>query len=255
MKMLPVSADIKWLSFTEEAPNVDDGDTFTKWGLYEQVNFTGDSSHYLWYLTGAGENISPNEGFLKSGKDPILTITSAGDALLVLVNGQWSRVAYGSLENPRLTFTGSVKLTAGINKISLLSSSMGLANVDVHFETYNKGVLGLVTLTGLNERTRDLSKQNWSYKVGLKGQTLSLNTLNGITSAEWVQGLSVAQKQPLSWYRATFDAPQGSDPLALDMSSMSKGQTWINGQSVGRYWPAYIEAAVAAAALYYTGQK
>lgn len=27
--------------------------------------------------------------------------------------------------------------------------------------------------------------------------------------------------------------------MALDMSSMGKGQIWINGQSVGRYWPAY----------------
>lgn len=36
-------------------------------------------------------------------------------------------IAYGSLENPKLTFTGPVKLWAGINKISLLSSSVGLA--------------------------------------------------------------------------------------------------------------------------------
>ena len=36
-------------------------------------------------------------------------------------------VAYGSLEDTRLTFKGTVKLKAGINKISLLSSSMGLA--------------------------------------------------------------------------------------------------------------------------------
>ncbi|PKI31924.1 hypothetical protein CRG98_047687 [Punica granatum] len=28
-------------------------------------------------------------------------------------------------------------------------------------------------------------------------------------------------------------------PLALDMGSTGKGQIWINGQSIGRYWPAY----------------
>ena len=36
-------------------------------------------------------------------------------------------VAYGSLKNTKLTFNDTVKLKAGINKISLLSSSVGLA--------------------------------------------------------------------------------------------------------------------------------
>ncbi|KAJ0087397.1 hypothetical protein Patl1_07695 [Pistacia atlantica] len=40
-----------------------------------------------------------------------------------------------------------------------------LQNVGTHFEQWNAGVLGPVTLKGLNEGTRDLSKQKWSYKV------------------------------------------------------------------------------------------
>lgn len=35
-------------------------------------------------------NISSNELFLKNGKDPTLTVTSAGDALQVFVNGHSS---------------------------------------------------------------------------------------------------------------------------------------------------------------------
>lgn len=43
-----------------------------------------------------------------------------------------------------------------------------------------------------------------------------------------------------SWnFQVYFNAPGGSDPLALDMGSMGKGQVWINGQSIGRYWTAY----------------
>ncbi|KAK1367068.1 hypothetical protein POM88_042629 [Heracleum sosnowskyi] len=93
----------------------------------------------------------------------------------VFVNGQPSvlmtEIAYGSLENPKLTFTGTVKLRAGINRISLLSFSMGLANVGVHYETYNTGILGPVTLKGLNEGTRDLTNQKWSYKKSNCAQT------------------------------------------------------------------------------------
>lgn len=40
-------------------------------------------------------------------------------------------------------------------------------------------------------------------------------------------------------FQTTFNAPPGNEPLALDMNTMGKGQVWINGQSIGRYWPAY----------------
>lgn len=39
--------------------------------------------------------------------------------------------------------------------------------------------------------------------------------------------------------QTTFDAPTGDDPIALDMSGLGKGEAWVNGQSVGRYWPTY----------------
>jgi len=41
--------------------------------------------------------------------------------------------------------------------------------------------------------------------------------------------------------QAYFDAPGGNEPLALDMRSMGKGQVWINGQSIGRYWLSYAK--------------
>ncbi|MBA0678026.1 hypothetical protein Goari_019393 [Gossypium aridum] len=130
-------------------------------------------------------------------------------------------------------------MRAGINKIALLSIAVGLPNVGPHFETWNAGVLGPVTLNGLNEGRRDLSWQKWSYKIGLKGEALNLHSLSGSSSVEWVEGSLVAQRQPLTWYKTTFNAPAGNAPLALDMRSMGKGQIWINGQSIGRHWPAY----------------
>lgn len=38
-------------------------------------------------------------------------------------------------------------------------------NIGPHFETWNAGVLGPVTLSGLNQGKRDLTWQKWSYKV------------------------------------------------------------------------------------------
>ncbi|KAD6794705.1 hypothetical protein E3N88_05601 [Mikania micrantha] len=236
MKMTSVGGGFSWQSYNDETESYDDN-SFTTVGLLEQLNVTRDSSDYLWYMTDV--RVGSNEGFLKSGKWPTLSVLSAGHALHVFINGQLSGTVYGSQENPKLTLNKPVNLRAGVNKISLLSIAVGLPNIGPHFERWNAGVLGPVTLYGLNEGKKDLTWQKWSYKVGLKGEVLSLHSLMGSSSVEWIQGSYVAQRQPLTWYKTTFNSPSGNEPLALDMSSMGKGQIWINGQSIGRYWPAY----------------
>lgn len=155
---------------------------------------------------------------------------------LLHLNYFYVGTAYGSLDNPKLTYTGNIKLEAGSNKISILSVSVGMPNVGEHFETWNAGVLGPVMLNGLNEGRKDLTWQKWSYQIGLKGEELQLHSLGGSSNVEW--GIS-SQNQTLAWYKALFSAPDGNEPLALDMGSMGKGQVWINGHNIGRYWPAY----------------
>ncbi|MCH90421.1 beta-galactosidase, partial [Trifolium medium] len=123
-KMTSVSA-FAWQSYNEQPAASGGSDSFTANSLLEQVNVTRDSSDYLWYMTDV--NISPNEGFIKNGQSPVLTAMSAGHVLHVFVNGQYSGTAYGSLENPKLTFSGNVKMWVGNNKISLLSVAVGLS--------------------------------------------------------------------------------------------------------------------------------
>ncbi|XP_071686020.1 beta-galactosidase-like [Rutidosis leptorrhynchoides] len=236
MQMKSDGGGFVWQSFIDQTESYDDN-AYTTHGLLEQLNITRDSSDYLWYMTDV--KVGSNEGFLRSGKWPTLTVFSAGHALHVFINGQLAGTVYGSQKNPKLTFNQPINLRPGLNKISLLSIAVGLPNIGPHFETWNAGVLGPVTLYGLDEGKRDLTWQKWSYKVGLKGEILSLNSLMGSSSVEWIQGSLVSQKQPLTWYKTNFNAPGGNEPLALDMSSMGKGQIWINGQSIGRYWPAY----------------
>ncbi|GAB2268414.1 hypothetical protein Dimus_003376 [Dionaea muscipula] len=234
--MTPISS-FSWQSYVDGTPTADGDGPFSSIGLYEQLNVTRDISDYLWYMTDVV--IDANEWFLKSGNYPVLTVMSAGHALHVFINGQPAGDVYGSLDNPKLTYSQKVKLWAGVNKISLLSVAVGLANAGTRFETWNEGILGPVTLTGLNKGTRDLTWQKWSYKIGMKGENLGLDTVSGSSSVEWAEERFMAQKQPLTWYKTTFDAPVGNDPLALDMNTMGKGQVWVNGQSIGRHWPAY----------------
>ncbi|KAF9619239.1 hypothetical protein IFM89_005793, partial [Coptis chinensis] len=238
MQMLPSSSELlSWESYDEDISALDDNKMITTNGLLEQINVTRDTSDYLWYITSV--EVNPSEPFLHGGEWPTLIVQSSGHALHVFINGQISGSAYGTRENRKFTFTGKINLRAGTNKVALLSIAVGLPNIGTHFEDWSTGILGPVVLHGVDQGRRDLTWQKWSYQVGLKGEAVNLVSPSGISSVEWTRGSLVMQRQqPLTWYKSYFSAPNGEGPLALDMGSMGKGQVWINGQSIGRYWTA-----------------
>ncbi|KAL6558948.1 Beta-galactosidase 3 [Orobanche minor] len=254
VEMIPTNAELfSWETYNEDLTSMDDGRTFSTNGLLEQINVTRDTSDYLWYTTSV--HIDSSESFLQDGKLPTLVVQSSGHGLHLFVNGEPSGSAFGTRENKRFVFKGEVKLQAGWNRISLLSVAVGLPiftlflkqleNIGGHFETWNTGVSGPVALQGLDQGTLDLSWAKWTYQVGLKGEPMNLVSPSSFSSVDWDQGLPAAQAlQPPILFKAYFDEPEGNDPLALDMSSMGKGQVWINGQSIGRYcnWTAFAVA-------------
>ncbi|TYJ28542.1 hypothetical protein E1A91_A06G007100v1 [Gossypium mustelinum] len=237
-KMLPTNSKMfSWETYDEDISSLGESSRITARGLLEQMNVTRDTSDYLWYTTSI--DISPSESFLRGGKKPTLNVDSAGHALHVFINGQFSGSAFGTRKDRGFTFTGPVNLHAGTNHIALVSVAVGLPNVGLHFETWKTGIVG-VYLNSLDKGKKDLSSHKWSYQVGLKGEAMYLASPEGVSSVEWIQGsLATQSRQSMTWYKAYFDAPTGNEPLALDMRSMGKGQVWINGQSVGRYWMAY----------------
>lgn len=120
MKMVSTNTPLSWGSYNEEIPSANDNGTFSQDGLVEQISITRDKTDYFWYLTEwvilenswlaeislsilltpressplgfvwdiRSITISPDEKFLTTGEDPLLTIASAGHALQVFVNGQ-----------------------------------------------------------------------------------------------------------------------------------------------------------------------
>nr|XP_043632613.1 beta-galactosidase 3-like [Erigeron canadensis] len=251
MKMLPThSVMFSWQMYNEDLTTRDEDSGFTTFGLLDQVNVTRDASDYLWYTTSV--DIGSTESFLHGGEHPKLLVQSTGHALHVFINGELLGSASGTRESRRITYKEKIKLRSGINKIALLSVAMGLSNIGGHYESWETGVLGPVVLYGLDKGKQDLTHSKWSYQVGLKGEAKDVVSMNSMSSVEWVQGSLIAQKkQPLTWHKAYFNEPEGNEPLALDMQSMGKGQVWINGQSIGRYWTAY--AAGDCQRCHYTG--
>ncbi|KAM5565002.1 hypothetical protein ABKV19_019167 [Rosa sericea] len=226
-----------WETYDEDLSSLHDRSSISTIGLLEQINVTRDTSDYLWYMTNI--EINSWESFLHGGKWPTLTLQSAGHAVHVFINGQFSGSAFGTREQREFTFTKPVNLHAGINRIALLSIAVGLPNVGLHFETWKTGIQGSVFLDGLSRGRKDLTMQKWLYKVGLNGETMNLVSPSGASSVDWIRASLATHNQQLKWYKAYFNAPLGNEPLALDMRSMGKGQVWINGQSIGRYWMAF----------------
>lgn len=231
---------LSWETYDEDISSLEEASRITTVGLFEQINVTRDSSDYLWYMTSV--DISSSESFLRGGQKPMFSVQSSGHALHVFINGQLSGSAFGTRVNRGFTFNGPVNLRAGTNRIALLSIAVGLPNVGLHFETWKTGILGPVLLDGLGQGKKDLTWQKWSYQVGLKGETMNLNSPNGASAVDWThESLATQTQQPLTWHKAHFDAPEGDEPLALDLQSMGKGQVWVNGQSIGRYWMTFAK--------------
>ncbi|ESW32708.1 hypothetical protein PHAVU_001G010900 [Phaseolus vulgaris] len=242
IQMLPSNSKLfSWETYDEDVSSLEESSKITASGLLEQLNVTRDTSDYLWYITSV--DISASESFLRGGNKPSISVNSAGHAVHVFINGQFSGSAFGTSADRTCTFNGPVNLRSGTNKIALLSVAVGLPNVGFHFETWKAGITG-VLLHGLDHGQKDLTWQKWSYQIGLKGEAMNLVSPNGVSSVDWVgDSLGVQSQSQLKWHKAYFNAPDGVEPLALDLSSMGKGQVWINGQGIGRYWMVYAKGA------------
>ncbi|KAK1359041.1 hypothetical protein POM88_043515 [Heracleum sosnowskyi] len=148
---------------------------------------------------------------------------------------QWQRSNEQWVRNIPIHSEAEAKLRHLLVDLGNADEILGIQNVGTHFERWNAGVLGPVTLNGLNEGRRHLTWKKWSYQVGLNGEALGLHSLTGSSTSEWSEGSVLL----VTWYKTTFNAPVGNHPLALDMNTMSKGQVWITGQSIKQYWPTY----------------
>ncbi|KAH6800010.1 beta-galactosidase 16, partial [Perilla frutescens var. hirtella] len=195
-----------WQEFNEVIAVLDDT-SFRSNLLLEQMNTTKDTSDYLWYTT---------------------RVNSLGHVLRAFVNGQLVGFGHGLFRNQSFSLEKSVSLKRGANNISLLSNMIGLPDSGAHMERRASGVASI----GIGNK--DLSNHSWGYQVGLVGEKLQLYTEEGSKKAKWSKFNS--SSHPLKWYKSKFDAPGGSDPVALNLGSMGKGETWINGESIGRYW-------------------
>lgn len=222
-------------SWINEPVGISKDNAFSKPGLLEQINTTADKSDYLWYSLSI--DVKGDEPFL-DGSQTDLHVESLGHGLHAFINGKLAGSGKGKNGNSKVSLEIPVTLVSGKNTIDLLSLTVGLQNYGSFYDKVGAGITGPVKLkSAKGGATLDLSSQRWTYQIGLKGEELDLPIGD---SSQWNSQSTLPKNKPLTWYKTSFDAPGGSSPVAIDFTGMGKGEAWVNGQSIGRYWPTYI---------------
>lgn len=226
--------NLKWEKYHDKIPAAHDCPIKSKNPL-ELFETTRDTSDYLWYTTTI---VLTKEDFpFRQDVLPILQIANLGHAMHVYVNGEYIGFAHGNHIEKAFTFRKPVPLKVGPNHITLLGMSVGFPDSGAYLEHRLSGVHA-VSIQGLNTGTLDLTNNGWGHLVGVDGERLRLETDEGMKNVKWCE--SKGPGEPLTWYKTTFDAPEGDAPLALNLSTMAKGMAYVNGRGIGRYWVSYL---------------
>ena len=130
-------------------------------------------------------------------------------------------------------------LAAGVAyALTLVVQADGSMNCCGGLEAFDEGPLGDITIDGQSIRAA-----GWLQLVGLQGERQQLY-LDRPSSPPW-QPLSSppTPSAPFVWYRLLiYTPPLAPSPFptyALDLTrTMGKGQVWMNGRHLGRYWNA-----------------
>ncbi|KAJ4962348.1 hypothetical protein NE237_022287 [Protea cynaroides] len=226
--------NLRWQMSQEKVPTIKHAPIKSITPL-ELMNQTKDTSDYLWYTT----SLELHTYDLPRRNDiiPVMQIANFGDAMHVFVNGEYIGSGHGSHLDKEFTYKTPVNLRPGVNQISILGMTVGFPDSGVYLERRFAGIRTIL-IQGLNMGTIDLTPNGWGHKVGVDGEKLRLFNKGGAHKVQWTA--AKGRGPPLTWYKTTFDAPEGDQPIALNLLSMSKGMVWINGQSIGRYWVSYL---------------
>jgi len=178
----------------------------------EQLSMTKDLTDYLWYTT------------MYNAKDAgvcVLELDKAYDIQHIFVNEQYM----GSKSKIEL------KLSAGRNRIDILSVAMGLANYGTYLEKIEKGLIGNIHLCGEN-----IHGNTWAHVPGLKGENDKYYIPEIAKTLTWNEKIEDSVKKPLVWIMLKLNIHKSSNPVALDLAEMGKGFAWVNGKNIGRYY-------------------
>ncbi|RLN28712.1 beta-galactosidase 7-like [Panicum miliaceum] len=136
------------------------------------------------------------------GQLVVLNVESRAHIVHAFVNNQYVGSVHGSYDGGgNIILKTRISLKEGQNTISLLNVMVGSPDSGAHME---RRVFGIRKVTIQKEKQPEqlLSNRLWGYQT-------------------------------------TFATPTGNDAVALNLAGLGKGEVWINGESIGRYWVSF----------------
>ncbi|KAF6996019.1 hypothetical protein CFC21_012421 [Triticum aestivum] len=221
-----------WKAFKEPIPEDISKAVYTGNQLFEHLSMTKDETDYLWYIVSYEYRPSDD------GQLVLLNAESRAHVLHAFVNTEYVGCVHGSHDGPgNIILNTNISLKEGQNTISLLSVMVGSPDSGAHMERRSFGIRKVSIQQG-QQPLHLLNNELWGYQVGLYGEGKRIYTQEESSSVEWTEINSLTY-HPLTWYKTTFAAPVGNDAVALNLTSMGKGEVWVNGESIGRYWVSF----------------
>ncbi|MBQ8526003.1 MAG: beta-galactosidase [Clostridia bacterium] len=153
-----------------------------------------------------------------------LYIEGLADRATVYIDGEYIGTQMRDAEN-----NSEIKFTVkeGGSELTILVENMGRINYG--YEMYDrKGILGAVRVKIQNPDGSFL----YNYANNMR-YTIDCLPLKSISSLEYKKGIELTDKP--CFCKGTFDAKAGIDTF-VDMAGWHKGNVWINGFNLGRYW-------------------
>jgi beta-galactosidase len=231
-RMTPIARALgRWSSWREpmpwDAPDAAAVSLASKQPI-EQLQLTQDQTDYCWYSTllnarGRGE----------------LVLSGVADAAHVFVDGELAATTPTPLGEDRGRFTDpswtqrfELDLKPGKHVLSILCCAVGLIKGDWQIGQQNmaeerKGLWGRAMWKGKPLREWVMTPGSFGERAGVPD--------GGDALLQWTGDVSGASG-PMTWWRCEVATPPGREPLALDMTGMTKGLIWLNGRCAGRHW-------------------
>ena len=183
----------------------------------EQVFITRDKSDYLWYVSRELE--------LPSGLNEIM-FEEVEDHVMLFWNDELVGISRGG-KNIAFKIREATKRKGHLKAVT---STLGLTNFGPHVQEYKRGIIGRVLLNG-----NDITEIGWTHQTGLLGEK---NEFHLPTSDAFKSRVNSDLAVGFSWYRVQFPAVEVdvNFAYAIDLKGLGKGNVWVNGEHLGRYW-------------------
>ncbi|KAJ3321205.1 hypothetical protein HDV06_004548 [Boothiomyces sp. JEL0866] len=188
----------------------------------EQFSTTKDSSDYLWYSTRVV--IPKGNQAITVGVQNIAEIYSVylDDEVVGFDIQSDGKPQSKSINNKQFGIQDTTRI------LKIVTTAFGIISTPkANPEKYVGGITGSVSLNGV-----DITNNGWTMQVGLQGekQLYFKNSTN-------FQPVSSLKVPGWSWYQSALPPITGkAAAYVLDLGSMGRGQVYINGINLGRYW-------------------